>query len=165
MKISKHGIDLLIQREGFMLKPYRDSKGLLTIGVGHLLTKTERMTGRILISGEKVAWKTGLTSGQVRILFDQDLDKFEDAVNRYIAIPLMQHEFDALVSFCFNIGRNAFRFSTLRKKLNHQDRMGAINEFTRWRKPASIISRRAGEQAQFMGHLFVARQKRGFVYV
>lgn len=165
MKISRQGIDLLIQREGFMLKPYRDSKGLLTIGVGHLLTQTERLTGKINISDQKVAWREGLTSGQVRVLFDQDLDKFEEAVNRFINIPLMQHEFDALVSFTFNIGRNAFRYSTMRRKLNRGDRIGAVNEFPRWRKPKVIISRRAGEQAQFMGQQFVARMKRGFAYV
>lgn len=147
-----------------MLKAYLDSKGLLTIGVGHLLTVAELRTGYIMISGEQVSWRNGLTSGDARILFDQDLDVFEDTVNRCVTIPLSQHEFDALVSFSFNVGCSAFRQSTLCRKLNRGDRNGAINEFTRWRKPPDIISRRAGEQAQFMGTAFVAREKRGFAY-
>lgn len=162
MKISEQGINLLIQREGVRFGAYRDSKGLLTIGVGHLLTRTELSSGAIKIDGMHIHWGHGLSSDLCSRLFRKDLTRFEKAINKLVTAPMEQHQYDALVSFCFNIGCGGFGRSTLLKKLNKEDYSGAENEFPRWRKPRSIISRRAGEHAQFQGSEFIARRNGGF---
>lgn len=166
MKLSEQGFNLLVEREAIMLMPYRDSVGLWTIGVGHLLTRMERTTGLIKIAGKSFRWRKGLTREQVLALFNQDIARFEHAVNSRVSYPLKQHQYDALVSFSFNVGIRNFSRSTLVRKLNAGDVEGAAKrEFPRWKIPPAVISRRAGEQAQFIGSHFVAREKRGFVYV
>ncbi|PCJ33020.1 MAG: lysozyme [Gammaproteobacteria bacterium] len=162
MKTSAQGVDLLIRREGLRRKWYFDSKHLPTIGVGHLITATEHLSGHIKIAGVKVKWRKGLTFDQVTLLFKQDLLKFEKTINTHVKIKLKPHQFDALVSFSYNIGRSAFFRSTLLRRLNLGRFAAAADEFKRWRRPAGIISRRAGELAQFKGTLFTARIEGGF---
>lgn len=165
MNISAQGLDLLIQREALSKKTYRDSKGLLTIGVGHLLTKKELRSGLISIKDVQVSWPNGLTFQQCLDLYRQDLIRFERAVNQHVSVEISQHQYDALVSFAFNVGTTAFKRSTLVRTLNQHDYHRATREFARWRIPPTIISRRAGEQAQFAGSVFSARLKDGFIYV
>lgn len=57
------------------------------------------------------------------------LVKYENAVSRYVSVPLTQNQFDALVSFCYNVGQSNLLYSTLLKKLNAKDCEGASNEF------------------------------------
>ena len=76
---------------------------------------------------------------------------FEDCVNRYVKVPLEQHQFDALVSFAYNVGCGAFRRSTLLRKLNAGDYDEVPRELMRWRKPRSILKRRRKEVALWNG--------------
>lgn len=118
MKMSKDGLLLLRQGEGFKNHVYPDSGGAPTIGVGHLLTKSEKSSGKIVINGESVKFKSGLSDQQVLDLLTQDLNPAEDCVNELVRVPLKQNQFDALVSFTFNVGEPSFRNSTLLKSLN-----------------------------------------------
>src|SRR5947199_9460312 len=118
MKMSPHGLQLLEQWEGFELKLYKDSAGLPTIGVGHLLTKAELSSGKITINGVSVKYGDGLTNQQVTDLLSQDVQPAAAAVNNGVKVPLNQNQFDALVSFTFNVGTGAFTSSTLLKVLN-----------------------------------------------
>lgn len=120
MKMSERGIDQLKREEGLRLETYLDEAGIPTIGYGH--------TGQDVIAGQKI------TEQQADGLLRSDLARFEKAVNDYRAqmIPIEQHEYDAMVSFAFNVGTNAFKDSTLLKKFNAGDKEGAANEFTRW---------------------------------
>ena len=118
MRMSDNGRKLLTQWEGKENKVYRDSAGLLTIGVGHLLTKDEITSGKILIAGVPVKYVNGLTDEQIDCLLAQDIVPAESSINTGIEVPLNQYQFDALCSFCFNIGKQAFFSSTLRKVLN-----------------------------------------------
>lgn len=118
MRMSDNGRKLLTEWEGKKDKVYRDSAGLLTIGVGHLLTKDEITSGKILIAGVPVKYEAGLTDQQIDKLLEQDLSWAESAVNTYIDVELNQNQFDSLVSFTFNVGKQAFFSSTLRKVLN-----------------------------------------------
>jgi GH24 family phage-related lysozyme (muramidase) len=79
-----------------------------------------------------------------------DVKIAEDCINKYVTVPLTQNQFDALVSFVFNIGVNAFRRSTLFKILNTGDYEEAANCFDMWHKPPEIIGRRNSEKAQFL---------------
>ena len=63
----------------------------------------------------------------------RDVQQFEGALKTCVTVPLAQHEYDAYVSFAYNVGPRAFCQSTLVKKLNTQDYPGACQELLRWR--------------------------------
>lgn len=135
MRTSDEGISRLMVREGKRNKAYKDTKGIWTIGVGH--------TGPEVVEG--LVW----TDGQVSAALKDDLDGVEQALNVYVLTPLTQNQFDALASFIFNVGVNAFRRSTMLKYLNLRSFEKAALEFDRWHIPPEIISRRDSEHTQF----------------
>ena len=141
MKLSQKGADVLILREGKRNKAYLDSKGIPTIGVGH--------TGPEVHMG--LAW----SDQQVADAFTADVKWAEDAVNKLVTAPLQQHQFDALVSWVFNIGEPGFRKSTALKLLNEKlyDMVPAGMEM--WNKPPEIYPRRRAEAEQFRSGLYV----------
>lgn len=156
--LSDAGISLLIKRESIRRMMYLDSAGLPTIGIGHLLTKDELSSGKITIGGERVRWhdEGGLSDAQVKQLFAQDLKVYEQAVNKDTHIELAQYQYDCLVSFCFNVGTEAFRGSTLLKKVNTSDFASVPAELGKWVHSAGkvnkgLVNRRAGEILQWQG--------------
>lgn len=139
MKTSNKGVDFICKFEGFSAKTYKCSAGVLTIGYGH--TKGVK-------AGDCV------TKEQAKELLKQDLETCENAISQYVKISLAQHEFDALVSFIFNLGVGAFRSSTLLVKLNKGDLQGASDEILRWDKCkgkplAGLTRRRKAERNLF----------------
>lgn len=137
MKTSADGLARLEQREGKRYKAYLDTKGIPTIGVGH--------------TGPEVRLGLVWTDDQIRIALEKDVKKCEDAINLYCCLALAQHQFDALVSFIFNVGVTAFIKSTLLRKLNQGDFDGAAQQFDRWHIPPEITNRRNSERDQFLG--------------
>ena len=117
-KMSDHGCALLTQWEGFKTQVYLDSAGLPTIGVGHLLTQDERASGQIRIGGVAVGTAAGLSEMLVSQLLSQDLGRFESAVTSLVIVDLQQNQYDALVSFAFNLGSTTLKTSTLLRELN-----------------------------------------------
>lgn len=150
MNFSKNGLEKLIEWEGFENKPYKDSEGYLTIGVGHLLTKDELRSGKISIFGKQVRYSEGLTDIQVKDLLKQDLISRESAVSNLVRVPLSQNQFDVLVSFVFNIGRHSFQNSTLLKVLNLGKYEEVPGQLRRWvysggKKVNGLVNRRENE--------------------
>jgi lysozyme len=150
MQMSENGKKLLTEWEGFKLEVYKDSAGLDTIGVGHLLTKTELESGNIVIDGTAVPYHHGLTKQQVMDLLGQDLKRFEKAINDNVTVALNQNQFDALVSFAFNVGVGNFERSTLLKVLNQGKYDEVPNQLRRWNKAGGrvvqgLINRREKE--------------------
>lgn len=139
MRMSEKGRHLLTQWEGKEAKVYKDSAGLLTIGVGHLLTKDEIASGKILILGIATKYSDGLTDHQIDQLLVQDLAGAEGAVNSGIDAALNQNQFDALVSFVFNVGRTAFYNSTLRKLLNLGKYKEVPDQLRRWNRAGGVV--------------------------
>lgn len=136
MKISDQGIAVLKLREGVRHKAYLDTKGIPTIGVGH--------------TGPEVVLGTVWTDDEIDRVFRQDIKITEQVINYAVYTPLSQHQYDALVSFVFNIGTSAFKRSTMLKYLNLRNFLGAANEFDRWHIPLEITSRRNSEKNQFL---------------
>jgi GH24 family phage-related lysozyme (muramidase) len=137
---SQAGIDLIKRFEGLRLSAYLDAVGVPTIGYGHTLG---------VQMGQKIS------EGQAENLLKEDLAKFESAVNRMVTVELNQHEFDALVSFSFNVGQDALRKSTLLRMLNDEQRQAAADQFWRWDKAGGRVlpglkARRADERDLFL---------------
>lgn len=132
MRISQKGVEALMDMEGISLASYHDVAGLETIGVGHLLTKPERESSFVVIRDELVNWKDGLTREQVGHLLEQDLRDTEAAVNGLVTVQLTENQFDALVCFCFNVGNNAFKASTLLKRLNQGQYEAVPAQMRQW---------------------------------
>ena len=112
MEMSSEGIDLLIKLEGLETKVYKDTAGIDTIGVGHVIKKNEDYL------------RNGITEIDAVIILLDDIQKFEKGINKQVNINLTQNEFDALVIFAFNIGlgkkgnNRGFYNSTIRKMIN-----------------------------------------------
>jgi len=138
MNISKNGIEFLKFVEGFEKFEYPDVEGNPTIGVGHLLTRSELTSGKILIANSTtsayVKYKNGLTDNQVNDLLLMDVRWCTVAVNGYTKAMLEQYQFDTLISFCFNVGADAYKNSTLLKLLNASDYMAVPGQLKRWNK-------------------------------
>lgn len=140
MNVSPAGLDLIKHAEGCRLTAYRDGVGVLTVGYGH--------------TGHDVAEYTVLTQDEADQLLLADIGKFEACVNGLFDRELTQGQFDALVSFAFNLGCATLRDSTLRRNLNEGDAAGAAAEFKRWNHAggqvvAGLTTRRAAEAAMF----------------
>lgn len=153
MKMSPAGKAFLTVWEGVRLHAYRCAANVLTIGVGHALTATERQTGTLDIDGMGVAWRRGLSRDQVDRLLTQDLTRFEEAVNA-LGVPLEPHQFDALVSFCFNVGTGAFASSTLARHVKRHDIVSVPSQLRRWTRAAGrevkgLVKRREAEAKLF----------------
>jgi lysozyme len=139
VKTSQKGIDLIKHFEGCRLKAYKCPAGIWTIGCGH--------TGNV--NPDDV-----ITMERAEELLKHDLARFEKAVKRLINVPLSQNQFDALVSFTFNLGEGSLERSTLRRKLNVGNYNAVPVELNRWvyagkQKLAGLVRRRKAE-----GHLF-----------
>lgn len=137
--LSADGLRRLAEEEGFSATPYSDFKGN-SIGHGHLIRPGESLTY--------------VTREQARDLLLSDVAWAEAAVRSAVDVQLQQHQFDALVSFAFNVGASAFGRSTLVKKLNAGDLAGAAAEFPRWNLAGgavlpTLVARRARERATF----------------
>lgn len=139
-KTSPAGIKALADREGRRLTAYRDTKGVLTIGVGHTSS-----------AGPPTVYE-GLTISNMQCdeIFARDLAKYEFTVDEVIKRPITQDQFDALVSLCYNIGQSGFAGSTVVKRINSGDMYGAAEAFMLWNKPPEIIGRRNSERLQFL---------------
>lgn len=140
MRISLDGINLIKTFEGLRLEAYKDVIGVWTIGWGH--------TGSDVRPGLKIDEPTATD------LLHLDLRKFEDGINSMVKVALSQHQFDALVSFTYNVGLGNFQKSTMLKLLNASDSAKAALEFPKWRSAGGrvipvLVERRAKEQFLF----------------
>jgi lysozyme len=132
--VTEKGRQYLLTSEGVRSKAYVDEAGLLTIGIGHLLTAEEIKSGVIHIGTEAVEYSKGLTEAQIYQLLDQDCLPKERIINSVVKVDLTDHQRDALVSFAFNIGIHAFETSTLVRLLNQGDYNSVPAQMRRWNK-------------------------------
>lgn len=127
MKISDAGIALIKSFEGLRLEAYPDPATggePFTVGYGHTGEVTPGMV---------------ITEAEAEELLRQDIVQFEMCVNGALQVPVTQGQFDALVSFAFNLGCGNLRRSTLLRKLNAGDATGAAAEFAVWNRAAGRV--------------------------
>lgn len=141
MRIDQSGIEFIKSVEGVKNFVYADSAGLPTIGVGHLLTQDELTSGKIRIDGKAYKYHECLPDDVIDRLLLRDLHIAELVVNSNVKVKLTQNQYNAIVSFTFNVGVLAFRNSTLLKLLNAGDYDSVTAQMRRW-----ILS--AGRQIQ-----------------
>ena len=126
MTISENGLNLIKKYEGLSLEPYLCPAKIPTIGYGS--TYYEDGT-KVSMSDSKI------TEEFAEELLRYNLNKvYSSAVNRYVSVEINQNQFDALVSFAYNLGTYNLKHSTLLRKLNGGDTEGAAMEFFRWNK-------------------------------
>jgi lysozyme len=148
MITSDQGVALIREREGCRLVPYQDSVGVWTDGVGNTIDVVPH--GPAITQAKADAdLRRNLGGAEAAVS-----DGLEDMIARGQLAP---HQFDALVSFTFNVGGAAFAASTLLRLLKAGDAPGAAAQFDRWHIPPEIAPRRTGEREQFKGTRFAAR--------
>lgn len=136
MRISSVGLDLITRFEGFVGYVYKDIGGHDTIGFGH-----------VVLPGEHFIT---ITREQALDLLAKDVEIAENAVNDFVTVPLNQDQFDAICSFVYNVGVNAFKKSTLLKLINDDEFYEASIEMLKWRhvgkeEVAGLLTRRQVE--------------------
>lgn len=156
MKVSQRCIDNIKKDEGVRQRPYQCPALLWTVGVGHVI---DPMHGRMKLEDRKnlpipAGWDRTLSMEEVDEILRQDLARFELGVSRLITVPLTQGQFDALVSFSFNVGLGNLQNSTLRMKVNRKDFEGAAEQFLVWTKAGGkvlpgLVKRRTHEKEMF----------------
>jgi len=141
MKTSAEGVALIMKFEGCELESYRCSADVPTIGYGHTRGVNDGDT---------------CTQEEADQLLVDDLEEFENYVNDIVETELTQNEFDALVSWTFNLGPTNLRSSTLLKRLLADDKADVPHQIKRWNKAGGqvldgLVRRREAEALLFQG--------------
>jgi lysozyme len=147
LSVSQQGLDFITSHENFKPTTYLDQAGRPTIGYGHLLQPGE-------------SFPNGITKEDAQQLLRNDVSIAENAVQRDVTVPLTQPQFDALVSFTYNVGTDAFQNSTLLRLLNQGDYNGAADQLPNWhyvsvsggehRPSSGLMNRRNRERNMFL---------------
>jgi GH24 family phage-related lysozyme (muramidase) len=147
MNTSEEGITLIKAFEGVRKKPYRCPAGYWTVGVGHLITRDTELPD---------SWNREFDSDEIDALLKEDLVKFENGVLRLLyPVQPTQSEFDALVSFSFNLGLGTFQRSTVRSAFKRGDKKRAGEVLLMYRRASGrilkgLVRRRFAEHALLM---------------
>ncbi len=147
--ISSKGLDLIKEFEGLKLKMYNDAADHCTIGYGHLIHY-----GKCDELESEEVFKDGITKEKAEELLKDKVKTFEKAVNRDVKVPLTQNQFDALVSFTYNLGQNILKGSSLLTKLNNKEYEAVPDKMLKYvysggRKLEGLVRRRTKEGKLF----------------
>jgi lysozyme len=148
VKVSDKLIKLLRHHEGVRNKPYQCPAKLWTVGIGHLIGDGKTLPA---------SWNRTFTNEEIDGILKSDLSRFELGVSKMLPnVQLKQHEFDALVSFCFNLGLGCFQRSTIRQALLRGDKEQAMESLMKYCRAGGKIlrgleNRRKDERRLFEG--------------
>ena len=140
-RVGPEGLALIKEFEGLSLKAYKCPADVWTIGYG---TTRGVKPGQVISEAEAEA------------MLRADVDRFAKGVAESVKVPLAQHQFDALVTFAYNVGLGAFRTSTLLRLLNKGEYASAAKQFARWNRAGNralpgLTRRREAERKLFEG--------------
>jgi lysozyme len=147
MRVSDEGIKLIKHFEGIHKKPYICPAGYWTVGVGHLISRDAELP---------IEWDRVLSPGEIDDLLRKDLRRFELGVLRMLGtVQPSQSEFDALVSFSFNLGLGCFQRSTVRSAFIRGDKKRSGEVLLKYRRAGGrilpgLVRRRQAELALLM---------------
>jgi lysozyme len=130
MKTSQPGVELVKSFEGLHLQAYQDPVGIPTIGYG-----------TTIIDGDAVQMGATISEDEANDYLIADLEASENFVNKLVTQPLTQPQFDACVSFVYNLGPGNFRKSTLLRMINNGDIESAQPQFLRWNRAGGNVLR------------------------
>jgi lysozyme len=148
VKASKEAIKLIRHHEGVRNKPYQCPAKLWTVGIGHLIGDGKTLPA---------SWNKTFTNEEIDGILKSDLNRFELGISKMLPnVQLKQHEFDALVSFCFNLGLGCFQRSTIRQALLRGDKEQAMESLMKYCRAGGKIlrgleNRRKDERRLFEG--------------
>jgi lysozyme len=148
VNVSKAAIALIKHHEGVRSRPYRCPANLWTVGVGHLIGDGKSLPD---------SWNRTFSQEEIDGILKSDLRRFELGVHKMLPnVPLRQHEFDAIISFCFNLGLGCFQRSTIRQALLRNDKTQAMESLVKYCRAGGKILRglqirRLDERALFEG--------------
>jgi lysozyme len=148
VKASKEVIKLIKHHEGVRAKPYKCPAGLWTVGVGHLIGDGKTLP---------TEWNKTFTNEEIDGILAADLRHFELGIHKMLPnVLLRQHEFDAILSFCFNLGLGCFQRSTIRQALLRGDKEQAMESLVKYCRAGGKIlkglqNRRLDEKRLFLG--------------
>jgi lysozyme len=139
MKTSKDGLQLIKDFEGLELSAYKCAAGVWTIGYGHIKGVQEGMS---------------ISEARANEMLNEELTEYENYINKGVTVPLSQCQFDAMVSWVYNLGNGNLSSSTLLKVLNSGDYAGVPAQMLRWNKAggkvlAGLTRRRQAEADMF----------------
>jgi lysozyme len=161
VKASKELFKMLKHHEGVRYKPYQCPANLWTIGVGSVLYPEQaKIPSNIEGMAKRKAWPVKpednrrWSEEEVDKLLAKDVARFERGLARYLPIRLSQNEYDAILSFCFNLGLGTFQRSTLRQALLRGDKVMAMQSLLKYNKAGGKVlkgldNRRKDEAALF----------------
>ncbi|MGN0019079.1 MAG: lysozyme [Candidatus Gastranaerophilaceae bacterium] len=146
-KVSENGLNLLKQFDHVHLTSYKDTGKYYSIGYGH--------------NGPDVKPGDTCTLEEAEATLRKDMEKFTNNIAKQVKVPLTQNQLDALAVFAHNVGNGAFNKSTLLKKLNAGDYVGAANELDKWvhadgKVLKGLVKRRNAEKQLFLKDVKVA---------
>jgi lysozyme len=158
MKVSDKAIKVIKHHEGVRQRAYRCPARLWTIGVGHVLYPSQgamkfELRDSVSLKPED---DRQFSIEEVDAILKSDLARFERGVEQFIPVQLTQNQFDACVSFAFNVGLGTLQRSTFRQKVIRGDIEGAADELLKYcmagGKPLKgLQNRRIDERAMFLG--------------
>jgi len=141
MNISNTGIDLIKHFEGCETEAYLCPAGVPTIGYGHI---------------KGVQMGDSITEAQAHEMLVEELDEYESYINDLVTVSLNQNQFDAMVSWVYNLGGGNLKASTLLKVLNSGDYSGVPEQIMRWNKAGGRVleglTRRRQAEADLFGN-------------
>lgn len=157
MNVSPKAIEMIKHHEGVRQNPYQCPARLWTVGVGHVMFPVQgllKVDKRDTFQPPAEAMRK-YSMEEVNAILRSDLARFEKGVANYCPVPLTQGQFDALVSFSFNVGLGTLQRSTLRQKVIRGDMAGAAEELLKYCMAGGKIlkglqKRRIDERALFL---------------
>lgn len=144
MTTGENGLNLIKSFEGLRLQAYPDSTGLPTVGFG-----------TTVINGQPVQLGMTITEDQATSYLQTDLQHAESIVNQVVQVDITQNQFDALISFTYNLGEGNLEKSSLLRLLNQGNPMAASEEFVKWDRAGGqvlegLLRRRTAERDLFL---------------
>ena len=141
MKTGTKGIELIKHFEGCELEAYKCAAGVWTIGYGHI---------------KGVTPESVITQEQAEQMLVEELNEYEGYINDMVTVPLSQNQFDALVSWVYNLGGGNLKASTLLKVVNSGEFNGVPEQIMRWNKAGGKVLEGLTRRRQAEADLFSA---------